>query len=75
MDGFRPGTDEIFETCRRRPVWTAFDRFWPTVHLLESKPHSARRDADRLFEEESNLSFAQQVEDIPTHEAACRVYP
>jgi len=76
VDGrFRPGTDDIEATAGTAQFGQSFDSFGRRFicsnrnHIQEvlMQIHYLKRN--------SNLVFSQQVEDIPDHEAACRVYP
>ena len=76
VDGrFRPGTDDIEETAGTAQFGQTFDRFGRKFicsnrnhiqHVVMQLPYLRRNP---------NLPFSLQVEDIPDHEAACRVYP
>src|SRR5580765_17450 len=75
VDGrFRPGTDDFEETSGTAQFGQTFDRFGRKFtcsnrnhiqHVVMQTPYLKRNP---------NLGFSQQVEDIPDHEAACRVY-
>jgi len=76
VDGrFRPGTDALFETAGTAQFGQTFDRFGRKF-ICSNRNHIQQVVMQtRYLKRNPNLAFSQQVEDIPDHEAACRVYP
>jgi putative membrane-bound dehydrogenase-like protein len=76
VDGrFRPGTDELHETAGTAQFGQTFDRFGRKF-ICSNRNHIQQVVLEtRYLKRNPNLAFSQQVEDIPDHEAACRVYP
>lgn len=76
VDGrFRPGTDELQETAGTAQFGQTFDRFGHKF-ICSNRNHIQQVVLQtRYLKRNPNLPFSQQVEDIPDHEAACRVYP
>jgi putative membrane-bound dehydrogenase-like protein len=76
VDGrFRPGTDELHETAGTAQFGQTFDRFGRKF-ICSNRNHIQQVVLKtRYLKRNPNLAFSQQVEDIPDHEAACRVYP
>ena len=76
VDGrFRPGTDELHETAGTAQFGQTFDRFGHKF-ICSNRNHIQQVILQtRYLKRNPNLAFSQQVEDIPDHEAACRVYP
>jgi putative membrane-bound dehydrogenase-like protein len=76
VDGrFRPGTDELQETAGTAQFGQTFDRFGRKF-ICSNRNHIQQVVLEtRYLKRNPNLAFSQQVEDIPDHEAACRVYP
>jgi putative membrane-bound dehydrogenase-like protein len=76
VDGrFRPGTDELSETAGTSQFGQTFDRFGRKF-ICSNRNHIQQVVLQTHYlKRNPNLAFSQQVEDIPDHEAACRVYP
>jgi putative membrane-bound dehydrogenase-like protein len=76
VDGrFRPGTDELHETAGTAQFGQTFDRFGRKF-ICSNRNHIQQVVLEtRYLKRNPNLAFSQQVEDIPDHEAACRVFP
>jgi putative membrane-bound dehydrogenase-like protein len=76
VDGrFRPGTDQLFETAGTAQFGQTFDRFGHKF-ICSNRNHIQQVVLQtRYLKRNPNLAFSQQVDDIPDHEAACRVYP
>jgi putative membrane-bound dehydrogenase-like protein len=76
VDGrFRPGTDELSETAGTAQFGQTFDSFGRKF-ICSNRNHIQQVVLEtRYLKRNPNLAFSQQVEDIPDHEAACRVYP
>jgi putative membrane-bound dehydrogenase-like protein len=76
VDGrFRPGTDELHETAGTAQFGQTFDRFGRKF-ICSNRNHIQQVVlATGYLKRNPNLAFSQEVEDIPDHEAACRVYP
>lgn len=76
VDGrFRPGTDDIVETAGTAQFGQTFDRFGRKF-ICSNRNHIQQVVLQTAYLKRSPyLPFSQQVEDIPDHEAACRVYP
>src|SRR6266481_2363728 len=76
VDGrFRPGTDELQETAGTAQFGQTFDRFGRKF-ICSNRNHIQQVVLEtRYLKRNPNVAFSQQVEDIPDHEAACRVYP
>src|SRR5882762_603296 len=76
VDGrFRPGTDDIEETAGTAQFGQTFDSFGRKF-ICSNRNHIQHVLMQIAYlKRNPNLSFGQQVEDIPDHEAASRVYP
>src|ERR1043166_139174 len=76
MDGrFQPGPDELEETAGTAQFGQTFDRFGRRF-ICSNRNHIQHVVMQLAYlKRNPNLSFSQMVEDIPDHEAACRVYP
>ncbi len=76
VDGrFRPGTDDLEETAGTAQFGQTFDRFGRKF-ICSNRNHIQQVVMQiGYLKRNPNLSFSQQVEDIPDHEAASRVYP
>jgi putative membrane-bound dehydrogenase-like protein len=76
VDGrFRPGTDDFEETSGTAQFGQIFDSFGRKF-ICSNRNHIQHVVMQTAYlKRNPNLSFSQLVEDIPDHEAACRVYP
>ena len=76
VDGrFRPFTDVLEETAGTAQFGQTFDRFGRKF-ICSNRNHIQHVVMPLAYlKRNPNLSFSQMVEDIPDHEAACRVYP
>src|SRR5436305_4911101 len=76
VDGrFRPGTDDIEETAGTAQFGQTFDSFGRKF-ICSNRNHIQQVVMQIAYlKRNPNLSFLQQVEDIPDHGAASRVYP
>src|SRR5258706_4980009 len=72
---FRPGTDDIEETAGTAQFGQTFDSFGRKF-ICSNRNHIQHVVMQIAYlKRNPNLSFGQQVEDIPDHGAACRLYP
>jgi putative membrane-bound dehydrogenase-like protein len=76
MDGrFRPGTDLLEETAGTAQFGQTFDAFGRKF-ICSNRNHIQQVVLGLPYlRRNPNSSFSRQVEDIPDHEAASRVYP
>jgi putative heme-binding domain-containing protein len=76
VDGrFRPGTDVLEPTAGTAQFGQTFDSFGRKF-ICSNRNHIQQVVMElEYLKRNPNLSFSSQVEDIPDHEAACRVYP
>jgi putative membrane-bound dehydrogenase-like protein len=76
VDGrFRPGTDILEETSGTAQFGQTFDRFGRKF-ICSNRNHVQEVVLQTGYlKRNPYLTFSQTVEDIPDHEAACRVYP
>ncbi|HSU53486.1 MAG TPA: PVC-type heme-binding CxxCH protein [Candidatus Dormibacteraeota bacterium] len=76
VDGrFRPGTEALEPTSGTAQFGQTFDRFGRKF-ICSNRNHIQQVVMPlEYLRRNPNLSFSSQVEDIPDHEAACRVYP
>lgn len=76
VDGrFRPGTDLLEETAGTAQFGQTFDHFGRKF-ICSNRNHIQQVVLQTSYLKRTPyLTFSQQVEDIPDHEAACRVYP
>ncbi|HXU75586.1 MAG TPA: PVC-type heme-binding CxxCH protein [Methylomirabilota bacterium] len=72
---FRPGTDDLQETAGTAQFGQTFDRFGRRF-ICSNRNHIQHVVLQlQYLKRNPHLSLSSVVEDIPDHEAACRVYP
>ena len=76
VDGrFRPGTDVLEATAGTAQFGQTFDNFGRKFTCSNRNHIQQVVMGLEYLKRNPSLSFSLQVEDIPDHEAACRVYP